>query len=81
MHILSFTFNIRRRRLIIPRIYQHDIRTSSNAKIVHHLYKLFILRVGKEQSDLFNTNDLGDSVERIRQCKTCRAWFRTLETC
>ena len=36
-------------------------------------------KCGAEKTGVRVTNDLGDSVERIRQCKTCRAWFRTLE--
>ena len=36
-------------------------------------------KCGADKTGVRVTNDLGDSVERIRQCKTCRAWFRTLE--
>ena len=36
-------------------------------------------KCGAQKTRVRVTNDFGDSVERIRQCQACRAWFRTLE--
>ena len=34
---------------------------------------------GEEKTRVRVTNDHGDNVERIRYCKVCRTWFKTLE--